>query len=426
MPQTYTVRDAQTGRTVTFAWSGAEPPTDADLADVFAEAGDATPAASGEVNAASFGTRLTDAMYAASPAPLFEPDQLPTTFGAVGAAAGGPAGAAVGGAGGALVRDLIRANQSDPRTPRTALAAAGNVGGSAALQGALTGAGNVVSGQLAKRGHRLYQGLLKPSKGSRAEFPDAVETLLRERATISQAGADKIGRRLVQSSDEAKALIAGATDAPPVTGREIVSEYAPVVGELRKRAAIGQPSQLSEVGARGRRVMQQSKQGIPLARAQELKQTAQTASSGAYRQLERGGAKELSAESLLDKATAGGLRKAIETRVPAIKGVNQRTQSLMGAERALEDALAREGNTLPFGMRDVMGLLGGGALGAVGGPVGASSGAATGLALMRLLAQPRPGSATAIGMHELSKMPLDQAIRMLLAAYSQSETPDEP
>lgn len=40
----YTVRDKETGRTVTFKWNGAEPPTDADMADVFAQARRQAPA----------------------------------------------------------------------------------------------------------------------------------------------------------------------------------------------------------------------------------------------------------------------------------------------------------------------------------------------------------------------------------------------
>lgn len=38
MPKRYTVRDEASGRTITFEWEGAEPPTDADLEEIFAEA----------------------------------------------------------------------------------------------------------------------------------------------------------------------------------------------------------------------------------------------------------------------------------------------------------------------------------------------------------------------------------------------------
>ena len=39
MPKTYTVRDRESGKTITFQWDGPEPPTEADMAEVFAAAG---------------------------------------------------------------------------------------------------------------------------------------------------------------------------------------------------------------------------------------------------------------------------------------------------------------------------------------------------------------------------------------------------
>lgn len=42
MPQ-YTVKDEQSGKTITFDWAGAEPPTDADMEEVFAAAGASEP-----------------------------------------------------------------------------------------------------------------------------------------------------------------------------------------------------------------------------------------------------------------------------------------------------------------------------------------------------------------------------------------------
>jgi hypothetical protein len=46
MPQ-YTVKDNASGKTVTFEWNGAEPPTDADMEDVFAAAGSQAPESQG-------------------------------------------------------------------------------------------------------------------------------------------------------------------------------------------------------------------------------------------------------------------------------------------------------------------------------------------------------------------------------------------
>jgi hypothetical protein len=274
--------------------------------------------------------------------------------------------------------------------------------GAMELGGGMVGRGiKTVGGKLARR---MYQGLAKPTKALRQEYPDLIETAVRERIPITQGGARTIEQKLATSRGDASQLLARAEDlgAVPVSPREVIGEFAPVIKELRKRADIGQAgmhgeSLLSPVGARGRRLVKGG--DIPLERAQELKNTAQTAASGAYRQLDRGVAKELSPDDLLDKATATGLRKAIEKRVPEIAAVNKRSQSLGGVERMLEASLGREGNTLGVGgMRDVIAAGTGAGLGSMAGPVGAGGGAAAGALLMRLLSAPGTGSKAALGL----------------------------
>jgi hypothetical protein len=49
MPQ-YTVKDNTTGKTVTFEWHAAEPPTDADMEEVFSAAASSSPDASADAN----------------------------------------------------------------------------------------------------------------------------------------------------------------------------------------------------------------------------------------------------------------------------------------------------------------------------------------------------------------------------------------
>jgi len=46
MPQEYTVKDARTGKTITFQWTGDQPPTDADFEEVFAAARSSAPSGS--------------------------------------------------------------------------------------------------------------------------------------------------------------------------------------------------------------------------------------------------------------------------------------------------------------------------------------------------------------------------------------------
>jgi hypothetical protein len=202
---------------------------------------------------------------------------------------------------------------------------------------------------------------------------------------------------------------AGAHGVGP---KAIVSEYAPVISELRKRVDIGQADELARVDTRGKSIVRtadRSGGSIPLVRAQQLKETAQDAASGAYRALERGSQKQLSADDLLNSATARGFRRGIEEQVPAIASHNQRTQKLLGATRAVEDAVERESNSnMIGGARDWASLAAAG-LGAAGGGPGGAAAAGAG---MRLLTTPSTGSRIAIGAHELARLPFAELVRL--------------
>lgn len=361
-------------------------------------------------------------------------DSLSTIGGAIGGFAGGskvsPVGMALAGLGGAAgegVAQVAGAAQNPIRrasggmdalkqanAPLLSMLTAG------AQQAGLEGVGRGVSKLLSTGAGRLYQGLMKPSKGLKQEFPDLIQTALKERAPITRGGLSKIERRIGASSDETDRLIAGAAPgATPVSPGEVVSEFAPVVVELRKRMKIGQPSQLGAVGARGRQIVNLNRRGIPIQEAQELKKVAQAGASGAYRSRDRGIIKELAPSDLLDEAAARGLRKGIEKRVPGVAAQNKRTQSLTGVKRGLREALSREGNTGILGMRDLIGASGGGALG--GYP-----GAAGGIGLMRLLANPTAGSMTAIGANEAARLPYSQLLRAAILAQLSGTDTEEP
>jgi hypothetical protein len=274
---------------------------------------------------------------------------------------------------------------------------------------------------------RLYGGLLKPKQGLKDSFGDATEiagTLLKERAPISKGGVAKMTGRLADSRGKAMGMVKAADDAgmQGVVAKDVVSEFAPVVKELRKRVDIGQADELGKVGQRGKRILStvhRSPTGgeIPLTRAQALKETAQDASSGAYRAMERGTQKQLSADDMLDTAVARGLKQGIERRVPGVQAQNARTQSLIGGKNALEDAVERESNNLlGGGMRDIGALVAGIGGTAVGGP----SLGIPAAAIMRGMATQAIGSRAAIGLNEASKMGLDDALqRALLVALSQ-------
>lgn len=409
MPQRLTVRDEQTGRTITFDWHGDSPPTDADFEEIFAAAGEPEK---------DWGDTIADA--------------LPTVGGMVGGAAGMTAGpgaavvspvlAALGGAAGQAGRRVIQGlrGRDVPQGGAllTDLATAG------AVEGGTQAVGGAIGSGLTRGARRLYQGLAKPATALRREFPTLIDDALTERIPLTRGGAGRIEARMRGSAQEADALIdaAQAGGAAPVAVRDVLPALRPVVSTLRQRAEIGQPSQLTAVGQRGRRLLAAHPQGIPLTRAQQLKRTAQTAASGAYRAQQRGVKTELSPDDLLDEAVAKGLRGAIERRVPAVAPVNARTQSQIGVDRMVNDALSREGNTLAInGLRDLGAIGGGAGLGAAVGAPGTGLGAGL---LLKLLSTPSTGSHAAILAHDAARLGLPTHVLRALMS-SRTSAPEE-
>lgn len=346
-------------------------------------------------------------------------DALPTvgaTLGGIAGAAGGPLVAAgvagLGGAAGQGARRIVQGLRG--RDIPQGTAALTDMAGTGAAEGALQLVGGAVGGGMARGARRMYQGLAKPSTRIRKEFPDAMQTLLDERAPISRGGLQKVEGLTARSAQQADDLIAHAAPVSrTIRPREIISEFGDTVKQLRKRVDIGQESELPKVGERGKRLMATDRgTGIELERAQQLKRAAQDAANAGYRQAERGTVKEVGADTLLDKDVARGFRKAIEQRVPAVGPVNRRTQSLVGARSVLDDALSREGNTLASGgMRDAIAIGGGAALGSMAGtPEG---GAGAGL-LLRLLSAPNTGSRAAILMNDAARLGIPAHLLRLL------------
>ncbi len=423
MPQ-YTVKD-ETGRTVTFEWHGDAPPTDADLEEVFSAA---TPVSSHTSTPAPDEPRTwTDTAV----------DALPMVGGAIGGTVGGIGGtvlgmgvggapgaiggATLGGAAGESARRLVQLARGKRKPGESTMGEdAAGIATEGAIQGASEAVGGAVGKGLQKGGRAIYRGLLKPSKAIREGFGggDAVvQTLMDEGATISGKGLDKITGKLEASRDAALKMVQDAAPTSTyVKPSEIIGEFGDAVKTLRNRVNVGQPSELAKVGERGKRLIKalNTGAGMDAAGAQVAKETAQDAASGAYRMMERGGAKQLGADDLLDEATARGFRKAVEKRVPGVAAQNSRTQALLGAKRALDDAVEGRANNMAVGgARDII-AAGTGA--AVGGPAGLATGLAS-----RALASPRVGSAVGIGLDRVGKkVPLDELIRALDALVRES------
>lgn len=368
--------------------------------------------------------RIADAAKANSPLRMFEKENLPGTMAAVAGGVAAPftagmsipaamalTGAAAGAAGAVGRGGVELAEGADLPTAATEAGKAGLMHGALGTLGAVP-----IEGAMTGAASKLYSGLLKAKQGLKNSFPGGgeaiVKTALEEAAPITEGGLQKVKGRLGESRGKALDMVKSADDAGAtlVEPEEVIQKFRPVISTLRKRIDIGKPSELPQVGQRGRGIVRTTDRGLPVTRAQQLKEEAQDAASGAYRARDLGNVKELSADDLLDEATAKGFQESVETRVPGIAGQNKRTQSLKGASLALEDAVDRQSNNLAIGgVRDLF-ALGGGTVGAAaGGPVGAAT---LGLA-MRALASPGPGSRVAIALYKAGRLPLNKLMQAL-------------
>jgi len=397
MPQ-YTVKNDK-GREVTFEWHGQGEPTDADLEEVFA--------------AAEPERSWTDTAL----------DAAPTIGGLAGGVAGGktnPLGIALSGMGGAAgeaVRQIgnVARGRMD-QVPSTPFAQLKQIGMEGVKQAGLEGAGRGVSGLVAGGAKMLYRGLLKPSKAVRGEFGDVAADLLKNRRLITRGGADAAETAVDASSGAAERLIRGASPtATDIPAKEIVSEFAPVVQAVRDRVRAGvvPESELAKIGERGARLVKTAGggagRGVGITEAQSLKKAAQDAAAGAYKQMRAGNIKQLGTDDLLDAATARGFKQGLEKRVPGLGPQNKMTQGLIGQLRALQDAVGRTGNHLPFGSVSDLAAMTAGSVIPGAGVVGKAATMAG------------PGSAMAIGANELSRLPMAQIVRAMQLAQLQDQ-----
>lgn len=259
-----------------------------------------------------------------------------STIGTVGALPGRIAGAAVGGALGKGA-ELFMDEKDD--SLMDSLKAMGTEG---AKQGGFELAGGAAGKALRSVGGGLYRVALRPSKTLQQEFPNVIQTGMREGLAVSRKGAEKAAARTAASATKADDLIAAAEQVgtAPVRPMDVIRELRPVASTLRNRAAIGLPDETPALVQRSKSLIAAHPRGIPLTKAQTLKREAQDMADTAFRAQEKGAVIKDDV-MLANKAVAKGLRKGIEARVPDVAPVNQRTRDLMGVTKALEDAQTR-------------------------------------------------------------------------------------
>lgn len=349
---------------------------------------------------------------------------LPTAGGMVGSLVGtlaGPPGRLAGAAaGGALGKGAEMLLDDQPQSFGEGMRA---MGGAALGQGAAEGLG-MGAGKLLKAGApRLYQSMLKPAAALRAEFPTVVNDAIDAGVGIGGRGIEKVGKLIRGSSQQVSDRIAlmQRAGAPPVDMKQVVGKLVNTeqkIGQEPMRAA--KLGQLSDIRSQ---VLSENPHPIPLVEAQKMKQGAQRVASQGYRQINSGAdINRVPLDANMD--IAGGLKEAIEQRVPGVGALNAHTQRLMGVEDALTAAEGRISNNQPIGMNALI------ASGVGAGTYGASgdSGLGTGAGLGVLaLTNPYLASRLAIGADRFAPMashiPNAARVAALLAALTEQQAP---
>lgn len=269
--------------------------------------------------------------------------------------------AAVGGAAGEAWRQTISALRGDwDQVPATMVERAQQIVTEGLKQGGIEGAGRYVLAPLLRLfGQTVYRGALKPSNSVREEFPGVTAVAVREGLPITRAavGTDKAARLVSESGAATRRTLeaAEAAGAKPVTMRPVAQSLARTRASVADQAI--READLKRVQTIRDRLLTENPRGVPLSRAQTMKQAEQKRAIAAYKKQARGQpVNELRLSARED--IARGLREAIERRVPDVGPMNKRTQELIGALKAVAAAENRiANNNILGGTEAVSGII---------------------------------------------------------------------
>lgn len=306
---------------------------------------------------------------------------------------------------------------------------AGGLGGAAKLGGATriaktlgavseaTNPMSVIGKAAAAAGHGAgnlaVQATLRPPAAVRADFGGGkamADAVLKDRVYSATSAQQK----LTGSVEQADKMLAEAEAAgvPGVRRRDVARA---VMGEpqdtakLRTRLGVSDATPQLEEAAQG--VMKNNPVRIKLTDAQKMKREAQ---SLAY----EAGVDNNSVKKAAEKAKAGALRQGIEAQVPDVGPVNEKSQRLIGSQKAFAAAEDR-----PHNLSSMLSVLGAGAGFAGGGPFGAAAIPA----VIQALNSPRAGAMTGIAMDSFGKGMNAKSLReAALLARLLEQSPSKP
>jgi hypothetical protein len=431
----YTVKDRETGQTITFRWNDPTPPNEADLAEVFKTArAQAAPAPAATEPGPDVIDRLLSLLPTAGGIAGGVAGGIGGTVGGlgVGGVPGAIGGATLGGAFGESVRQLANRARGDeaPSTPLDAAKAIATEGG---LQGVAEGVGSAVTSGVMKGARAVYRGYLKPSLAARnvGKAPEIVETALREGIPVTKGGEAKAGRII----SELQGVVESELQASPgrVDLRRVADKvrafarqryFRPGADQADYQAALAVADRIDAHPSLGIPPgVTPSRIDVPVAQANKAKTALQDSAASSY------GTPNASATKRATKAGARELRLGIEGATGGSSGkvatLNARESKLIDTARAVRQAVEREANQSKlYGVKTLASV-------GVGGvdyarnqdPVRAlATGAAT-----RALVNTGTATTTAIVANRLAKqLGIGASSAARLAAYVMSEPEGEP
>jgi hypothetical protein len=264
-----------------------------------------------------------------------------------------------------------------------------------------------VSATLRKGAERLYGGLLKAKDTTIERFPNVVRDLVAARVPISHSGRRRVVQDLRRIGSEKQTLLTEADKramVPRATLREGLDDV--LEGAIQNSdAPVKDLNKLAKI----ERELIPDELGVLPSRADRIKSKLQSESDRALRQM-RMGTRVSDTTARAKTSVANRAKEAVEAIEPRMKDVNARYASGKGQAEALRETLKRTDKHSLVGMSDVLG----GVAGATSaGPLGIPAG----IAIMRLLNNPRTGSHVALMLGRMANVPqIDQASKMALLA----------
>ena len=291
-------------------------------------------------------------------------EHLPTMGGAVGGVLGGIPGAALGGAAGEAFRQL-----SSEAPPPTGTAAATGIATQGGTQALAEGTGRAAGAVMGKTATFLMNRAANVSDRLAREFPDLSQTLIDNAIRVTQGGYGKAKGMLLAAKAQARAALtkaetAGATIPVQLTD-DLAASFKTAVLERAMKTGGATPPTGSALTVATERLNPATRnlltsiddavtKGVPFkltpTQADLLKTQLQRESRNLYVAMRGPNGTPAIAENAAVKADfAAELNSAIDAAASGYKAANATAQKMLGATRAVQQAV-RPGKNLYMAM----------------------------------------------------------------------------